>query len=307
MVILSLLTVVTVIFYSFEPDQGQLSIDQEMFAIEDTAGIDKIVITTDSFANVLEKTPEGSWMVNQKFRLDEGLRKVLLSVLNRVRVQRPVSNARVDQVVAQLRNDNVAVEIYSDGQLLMDFLTGGNRITNTSYFMQTETRQPYQVALPGYDSYVAGIFEISENDWRDRIVFNASPTSFTSVTYNYTIDSLEGFTIEYDGAFSLEGVENQDSEKILDLLSNMEFILADQYLDEGQRPTFDSLISRQPLWSLTLNKIGTTPVEIQFYNLKPIEGFLLGEINKSQLALFNYRRMRSIIVGLKDLTLNTGN
>jgi hypothetical protein len=212
LILLSVLMVTTIILYSWEPETSKTTVDKNLFSVTDTAEVDRIVITGENQRILLEKTGS-TWTVNQKYPLDEGLRKVLLSVINRVQVQRPVSEMRQEDVIDMLREKGNLVEIFSGNQQVESYIAGGTMNQNTSFFMDPDQKIPYQVHLPGYESYVAGIFEISENDWRDRILFSSSFNSITRIELDYP-DSAAGFAILNQKELQIQRVDNPDTAAI---------------------------------------------------------------------------------------------
>ncbi|MCK4750882.1 MAG: hypothetical protein KAT15_27680, partial [Bacteroidales bacterium] len=147
----------------------RLTLEDTHFSVLDTTRIEKVVIQSEDISNSLVRN-DGKWSINDKYNVDPSMRTVLLTLLNRVRPQRPVPRNMLSEIKDQLTKSGTKVEIFSSDGLLQIYLAGGNGIS-VSYLMK-EGEDPYIVHLPGYDSYVSGIFEVSENDWRDRFVFS---------------------------------------------------------------------------------------------------------------------------------------
>ena len=170
------------IYFNFEQKQEGLSINELKFSISDTATIDQITISGNKFTNVLSKG-SGNWKVNDTYLLDPSMHKVLMSVLNQVRVKRTVPKTDITKISEDILNNGFKIAISSGSQAERIFYAGGNGIS-LSYFMD-EDEIPYIVHLPGYESYVTGIFEVAENDWRDRLIFKTSWLGIKSLDLSY--------------------------------------------------------------------------------------------------------------------------
>ena len=149
LIIFLILLAWTVVYINLEQQHEGLSINELKFSVTDTAAIDKKVHDTST--------------------LDPSMQKVLMSVLNQVRVKRTVPKTDLLKISEDILNNGFKIEIGSSSGTDRVFYAGGNGIS-LSYFMG-EDEIPYIVHLPGYESYVTGIFEVAENDWRDRLIF----------------------------------------------------------------------------------------------------------------------------------------
>ncbi|MGK7393748.1 MAG: hypothetical protein ACNS62_04215 [Candidatus Cyclobacteriaceae bacterium M3_2C_046] len=285
----------TIILISLDQERDKVSVPRNLFIVEDTAAVNRIVMQGEQFNNILSQK-NGRWLVNDVYQLDEGLRQVLLSVLKRIQVQRPVARAQQDEIIQLLQEQGIRVEIYQDEEMVQSYLTAGNRNQGVTYFMQPESDQPYIVHLPGYESYVAGLYEITENDWRDRIVMTTNWNSLNYLSLTYPGQARQGFTISYArDFFQVEGLAQMDTTKLMDYLERFQYILTDRYLDRGEDPIYDSLAQLPPYARLEVEQVGQDqPDKIEFFP-RPEEGnYILGQINDDQLALFEYPRISEL-------------
>ena len=63
--------------------------------------------------------------------------------------------------------------------------------------MPVDENQPMIVNIPGYESYVAGIFEIPTNDWRDRTIFSTNYRTLQKLEVQYAQFPEYNFSIEF--------------------------------------------------------------------------------------------------------------
>ena len=291
----------TILVFLMDRNTDRIGVDQGLFAIRDTSAINRIVMSGDTFSNVLEKS-NGGWLVNDQYTLDEGLRQVLLSVLQNVQVRRPVSMAEKETVVDFLREEGIKVEIYGEGQILKAFLSGGDQKNNLTYFMRADKEEPYVVHLPGYESYVAGLFEIKKNDWRNRIVLSSNWQAVQELALRYPGNERQGFSmIASERLFEIPGLQNPDTTKMMDYFQHVEYVLADKYIDHGESQVYDSLAKTVPYATLSVRELGDERPEIvDFYSPIPGDRFILGKTGENQLVLFDYERISGLFKTLDD-------
>jgi hypothetical protein len=299
--ILSILIAATVIVMTMDKNGKRAAFDEKLFSIQDTSQIERIVISAAHFTNELKKV-NNDWIVNDKYRLDEGLRRVLLPVLREIRIRRSVSESSREQVVGLLKDQGIRVDVFGRRGLISSFISGGMQEENLTWFMKTDNKQPYVVHLPGYESYVAGLFEITENDWRDRIVMSINWQALNEVKMAYLKEEENSFAIKARGNFfSVPGVNSLDSARVFDFLQDAQYVLTDKYLREGEMPVYDSLSQTQPFAVLSLQTIGQQiPETLAFYPRQNDGRYLLGKMGTGQLALFEYNRVKNLFARMED-------
>lgn len=291
----------TIIFMNRDYKHEAIALDENIFAAEDTASIIKISIKGKEMANILAME-DGRWMVNSKFPLDPSMQKVLMSVLKQVRVKRTVPKNDLKRIREDIREHGFDVKIeHSDG-MTEQFHAGGNGIS-LSYFMG-EDSIPYIMQLPGYESYVTGIFEVRENDWRDRLIFQTSWLGLKSMELSYPGKPSDDLRIIAEkNLYRVSGVEALDTLALMSYLDDISYFFADQFIDHGQIPAYDSLKTSKPFAELSVNSLGLKePLTIRFFQQLPGEQVVLGILNDGQMCLFSTRRIGHLFKTKDDFT-----
>ena len=288
------------IYINLEQEQKGLSINEMKFSVSDTAGINQITISSNKFTNVLSKG-SGSWKVNETYFLDPSMHKVLMSVLNQVRVKRTVPKTDLESISEDILNNGYKIEIKSSSEPNRIFYAGGNGIS-LSYFMD-EDKIPYIVHLPGYESYVTGIFEVAENDWRDRLIFETSWLGIKSLDLTYPGNESDNISIKAENnLYRVAGVTRLDTAGLMGFLDKISYFYTDQFIDGGQVKAYDSLKKTKPFARLEVNSLGMKdPVNIIFYNQLPGDNVIMGLLQGQQMCLFSSVRLSSIFITRKDL------
>jgi hypothetical protein len=290
----------TAVYINLEQKQEGLSIDELKFSVTDTASIDQIIITGNEFTNILSKA-SGYWKVNDTYSLDPSMHKVLMSVLNQVRVKRTVPKTELQKISEDILNNGFKIEIKSSPAPDRVFYAGGNGIS-LSYFMG-EDGVPYIVHLPGYESYVTGIFEVAENDWRDRLIFKTSWLGIKTLDLSYPGNANNNISVKAENnLYTVAGITELDTAGLMGFLDKISYFYTDQFIDAGQVEAYDSLKETKPFAILLVNSLGMVePVGIRFYSQLPDDNVMLGVLNDGQMCLFSSSRIRPIFIGKENL------
>jgi len=227
-VLLSLI-ILCVIAANYDPyKKNSATINPNLFAVSNPAEtLTKAKFKGNNVNNTLEKKQSG-WRVNDSLRLDQAMFQVLTALLERVEVQQVVSGDLKEQVKRVASDTGVVVKLYTDDRLMNSFTVAGNMKAIKTYFVQDD--EVYLMQLPGYESYVAGMFEVKTIDWQDRTVFSGTWQDIVSLTLQYP----EGGTLffKYDeGLIKLQNSKNADSVKVMNYIESFNYFYVDQFLD----------------------------------------------------------------------------
>jgi hypothetical protein len=183
-----------------------------------------------------------------------------------------------------------------------EFIAGGNGIS-ISYF-KYPGEDPLIVYLPGYESYVTGIFEVTENDWRDRLIFRTSWLGLKELSITYPASPSDNVFIEpEDNLYRVENVSVLDTTNLMNFLDQVSYLYADQYISKGQILAYDSLIRTVPFAVFTIDAISLeNPLQIRLFPSLPNENVRLGVINNMDMCLFRNERIDFIFKKRKDFT-----
>ena len=250
-----LLLISNLIFLFVRGKSSGVSFNEQKFALMDTAGVSFIKLNNIK----LSRGPQGHWLVDEEYAVDPNLDRLLFSILNRVRVQKPVE-------VPQ--EEGIKVEISGDQP--MTFHVWGNPTKTRTYFSMDDEEEVYQVQIPGYNEYVGGIFELNKDQWRDRLVLNDSWRTIQKLQLDYQDESKQDLTISFDKDFFLvEGVQQLDSNLVVNYLNQFQYFQANEWISKGRFPRYDSLSAMPVLAKLTIESINyDLPILLEIYPIK---------------------------------------
>lgn len=277
-----------------------LEVEEELFAIQDTAAIERIELQQpDGSIQVLERQRAG-WQLNDAYQADEQLMQLLLSVVHNVEVKRPVARIQQEEIVEALQQKGIQVRVYDAGGLRKEFYTGGSPEQQLSYFMQNN--QPYVMELPGYATYISGIFNLSEENLRDKTLISTNYLNLQRVLVDYP--QQEDVLITFDGGrLEVEGIQQPDSAQLLGFLSLFEDLQAVGYVNPQEYPELQRLLEQQPLAEITLTTLQHPQGKnLQLYGTTQDGRFSLGYLPKEEQAfLLDERLARMLLLKKEEL------
>lgn len=298
LIALAMVIALIVLLPLLKENDGGLSVDKKMFTLGAQTVITDVILTTDSAENKLSYV-DGKWLINNTYDLDLSMRDVFFSVLSQLEIRRPVAKSAKDSIAQIIDVQGVDVVVLNNSDTVKNYKVWGNKDDQSSYIMGPDNT-PYLMHIPGYRSYVAGIYEVPESDWRTRRVFTAQYTNLGKLELNYA----DGDSISYrykDSFFEIEGMY-ADSTQLINSLENLLFLQTDQYLLPSEMHNYvdTNFNSSQPFVRISTSKLSGTTETVRLYDPKPDKPFYLGITPDSSYCLFNKKRMKRILVKKKD-------
>ncbi|MEH0153976.1 hypothetical protein V6R21_07490 [Limibacter armeniacum] len=221
------------------------------FVLPDTASINKIV----SGRNVLERKPDGSWVLNGKYKASPAKVKTMMAVLQRVEIKRPLEGAYRKQVKEVAKQQGVRTQIYSNDILVRDFLIHADN--ETEAIMMREGGEPFAVYIPGYFINVDEIFKVTESSWRDQRLLPTSWRTLKKLSVRYGGPMKQNsFDIHFDEEnqfYKVAGIAEMDTAALYQYVSSLDRL---RFNDVVERTTLrDSLEAFSPFSKVTLEDL----------------------------------------------------
>ncbi|MDZ7604061.1 MAG: hypothetical protein U5K79_00405 [Cyclobacteriaceae bacterium] len=278
--------------------------NKEGFSVQDTSAVDKIIITSANGKVELNRE-NGAWKINGSYVAEQNMVRVLLAILKDVEAIRNVPKTSAPEVATMIRTSGNAVEIHGNGGLLKSFYAAGNSNKTVSYMMETDSDAPVVVAIPGYENYVAGIFEIPANGWRNRTILNTNYRTLQELTVKYTQFPQYDVRIYNNVDFlNVEGVNRLDTIKMMNYIESFGPLEADRLTDKGAYPRYDSLLNTP--FTVTISVKDIQPKNsrtIDFFPLIANDPMMLGYVREDdQMALFEARRIQNYFAVPEEFT-----
>ncbi|MTI33614.1 hypothetical protein [Xanthovirga aplysinae] len=298
LVLLSLITIWIGIQDNGKVGRGGLNVT---LAVQDTSLVNRVVMVGPDFQNEFIKKGN-QWILNGKYKADSNMMKILLVVLNRVKVKRAVAKVNSGEITEQLHKSGIKVQAFNDNQLLTSFVSGGNLNETQTYFQLPEADDPFVVSIPGYNSYLAGFFSMKENEWRDRVIFQTRWQALKRLKVIYPNKPENDFEITANDRFyQLEGLAQFDTTAMMSYIDFFQYFPAEQLLNSGENPRYDSLSRTLPHFIIQLEDIQSNHDNV-LKVFPQLEGDrnVLGTSKEGQLVLIKDALLQGLVKKRSD-------
>lgn len=285
-IILAIVAILSVITYS----NGTYKNKIKNFAVEDTSKITKIFMANkDDRTLLLERKPEGYWMVNSTHEVSKEMMNMFLETLYRIRVKNPVPQKSTDFIFKRMSSNSTKVEIYEQRyridllgiklfpyeKMTRCYYVGDPTQDNMGTFMLMDgSDTPFVVYLPGFRGFVATRYNLNEKNWRNHLLFNLNATDFKSLTMDYKQDPFHSFEIKIDdnNKISFNALQEKyqpktvDTLKVLNFLNSFKSVYYEVNLNyDMDSMKIDSIIHTVPTQVLTIETKSGDDYQFYFY------------------------------------------
>lgn len=231
---IGLLGVLATIFFVFLYDRDQTSLQQEeiAFAIEDTSAIQQIVLNRmikgqSRFRIQLDRMPNGTWQLNERYPALEPKVQQLLKVLHLIQVKEVLAGEGISTAKDILRAVHTQVEVFDqEGKTIKSFLLGTETKEATGTLLQlSDAETPYIVEMPGLQGYINASFPVDEMLWRANLLFHADLPQIQQIAVSYP-DANQSFVLERSSPESEWGIlgleQKPDSNRLATYLGHFQ-------------------------------------------------------------------------------------
>lgn len=200
----------------FEDSNVSVSTELDDFAIKDTSSIVKFTITKSTGETAtLTKETDGTWKVNNKFRVRPESISLLMHTFHGVRVKTRVGAAARNNIIKNIAVHHRKVEIFSKDGLIKTWYVGNPTTDRQGTYMLLEdpekgrSSEPFVMELLSFHGQLDTRFFTGEEDWRYTGLFTIEPTELKSVKLISNEKKDDGFTINVTAGNKLELLDHQ--------------------------------------------------------------------------------------------------
>lgn len=197
--VLLILAGLAVLLYYQRGGSSSIKSKLKAFSVEDTASIDKIVLS-DKTGKILTLTKKNKiWYGADSIKVRRDMMNVLLETIKRVEIKSPVNKPMRQKVMKDISTSSIQVEIYSDGSLERKYFVGGADMTGTGTFMLLEDGEdPFINHIPGFDGYLTVRFNTNLEVWKDREIFRYAPNNINIIQVEYPQSKEMSFNLKIE-------------------------------------------------------------------------------------------------------------
>jgi hypothetical protein len=270
--------------------------EARQFQIADTAAVGRIEMRDPHSSRLLERR-DGKWWINETFEADPDMVRVLLSVLHHVETNRKSGKSQLPELQERIPAEGILVRISGPELPLKSFYAMGNANKTLSWFMAENGDDVFEAELPGYESYVAGIFEVTGADWRNRLLFSSTWRSLRQLNLSYPEFPERNVSIAFDGNFfRVAGVEAIDSGALMQYLDHYAYFQADRFASE-EAGTPDSVFSGQPMAIIRTEDIrAESSRRLEIFRGRPGDPMIPCRIDSTEIFFLTGRRVEALLV-----------
>jgi len=263
-----------IFFFLFTEQKNSSSVDSLIFQVPDLEKIDRIELSSANEKTIL--TFNGSkWLVNG-MEADQRTVTILFATLKQVEAKRPSATHVQDSLQKEITTRGTKVSCYAGPTRAKEFGVIGNPTSYETYF-QLPGGVPYLVTIPGYRVFIASVFALTQNEWRDKRVFSFNWQNIKNLEVHFPSDPAQSFKASFkNGIFGIEGIAT-DTTKLDGFMDALFQLRADKILTYP-KSAYDSLVKRSTTEEITIEDIAG-----EHYSLK----LLLPE--KNQFSLLGFR------------------
>jgi hypothetical protein len=283
-----LLIIFNLWLFNLKPALVNLSFNPDLFMIRDTTRIEKFQFHSKILDHYFSR--QEGWKINNKFPSDPNLRKMLFTVSKRVKVSRALTGNEKEQLLKRNEEMGTSVILTVDGDERSYSVVGNANKTKT-YFI--ENQEVYQVDIPGYQDFLASIYELKRDQWRDRLVFNGNWRTIQKMEVIYPEKSDKNLLIRFKETFyEVDDLTQIDSSAVVAYLNQFEYMQANERISFGFSPAYDSLAQTPPEVIISLLDIKyKLPREIRIFPQLPGQNIRLIMDQDDELMIFESKRI----------------
>ena len=283
-----LLIILNLWLFNLKPALVSVSFDPDLFIIRDTTQIEKFQFHSKILDHYFSR--QEGWKLNNKFPSDPNLRKMLFTVSNRVKVSRALTGNEKEELLKRNEEMGTSVTLTVDGNERSYSVVGNANKTKT-YFI--ENQEVYQVDIPGYQDFLASIYELKRDQWRDRLVFNGNWRTIQKMEVIYPEKSDKNLLIRFKETFyEVDDLTQIDSSAVVAYLNQFEYMQANERISFGFSPAYDSLAQTPPEVIISLLDIKyKLPREIRIFPQLPGQNIRLIMDQDDELMIFESKRI----------------
>lgn len=166
------------------------------FAVEDTKNISKIFLSQKNGSNILLTKNGNHWLVNNKYKVFPNTIHYLLDLIQQIRVNSIPHKNAYPVIMNEIATIGIKVEIYEGDNKIRTYYVGGVTEDETGlYCLMEGSEQPYIMKDNRAPANLRVRYDIKEEDWRDRAVFNIDIDRIEQVKIDYPRNKANSFSI----------------------------------------------------------------------------------------------------------------
>jgi len=291
---LSVLVIVAVLLGLSRPSGNQLEVDREKFSYDDPSQIDAVLLERSGEKDTLAFI-NGQWRINGSYKADPQRISVLFAILKQARVRRRSARTQADSLASWMDENAVRASFYEGTDPVMAYEVAGNVTNGVTHYREKSGSPIYLMEIPGYRSYLAGIYELDENGWRYPRVFDFNWSTLKDVEVEYPEEDEGGFHVSFrDNFFQVQELAETDTTKITNFLDDLSLLYVNDFLYSEEVQRYDSLTDALTA-RITVRDVGDNAYMMEVLEALPDGNEIVVRLDSSEYALANFDALRKLL------------
>ncbi|HNP18823.1 MAG TPA: hypothetical protein PKL31_10345 [Fulvivirga sp.] len=265
LVVLGVALIITMVTYWLDRPTNELDVNKDLFSLSDPVNINKVTLKSPA-SMVTLIFENGKWRVNDRYEADPQRINVLFAILKQVKVRRQSAKNQQTALDSLFSLNGSVVNFYEGETIVKQFEVVGDPGKSLTYMEDATTKDKYLVEIPGYRSYLAGLFELDESGWRNPLVFNLNWANLQDVKVNYYGEADNSFEIVFeDRDYTVAGIKEVDSLRLTDFLDDVSLLYVDDYLTKEELGQYNGILDK-PFASINIKDIGNNDYSLTVFS-----------------------------------------
>lgn len=213
---LLLLSALAIWLWNRSQDRSSLGgIEKEWseFSIEDTASIDRIVISDKVPMKVDLIKTDGKWQLNGRALRKDAI-EVLLETLKRMEMRNFVAENSKDEILRRMATYGKEVIVYSKGEEIAHFFVGTDTPDHlATYMLKKGAELPFAVHIPGFNGYLSSRFITKEVLWYNRSLIGQDVSNLNLFKMDYSDASMPSVHLQKNDDASWQNLIEPDMDQ----------------------------------------------------------------------------------------------
>ena len=231
------------------------------------------------------------WKVNQSDEGDPFILSNVIVLLQKMQSRRLITGQEASTLSARIQTQGCRVRLGFEANIFKQFSMWGDAEKRRSYALLPDGSL-HELLIEGRTSYLAGLFFLSQLQWRFRRIFHVDRETFTQLSLCYPGHPAKDLLIwRQNERLQVAETSQIDTNRLYNYLAQYANFHTNEYIKPKQVPYYDDLLKTTPLAELQLrNRSQSVPFQrLSIYFRKGDPYFLLKEAGKG-LSLCEYKR-----------------
>ncbi len=171
------------------------------FAVENIEDVTKIFLAKKDGKNILLTKVGDHWIVNNKYKVFPNTMYYMLDILKNIKVNSIPHKNAYPEIMKEFASIGIKVEVYKGEEKIKTYYVGGVTADEAGlYCLMEGSAQPYIMNDNKAPANLRVRYDINEEDWRDRKLFDFKADDITKIKVNYPYNFNGNFTVITSGS-----------------------------------------------------------------------------------------------------------